>query len=350
MRKRERWRCVRTHAGEAAMKTVKVFAAALMLALSLTGSLLPGASAQAQAQDAYPNRALKVIAPQPPGGGFDFVARLLADRLAIQLKQPVIVENRTGSGTLIGTDAAAKAPPDGYTLLTGSVSNLAMNPGLYTKLPYDPLGDFETVGLAVSYSYTLVARRDLPFNTLQELVAFAKANPAKLSYASAGNGSGQHVLAAALWHLAGVELTHVPYRGAQPAYNDLLGGRVDMFFDLSSTARPHIDAASLKALALSGAARHPMHPQVPTIRETGVAPLELESWFGFFVPARTPKPELARLQQEFALIIKLPEVIERFEKSGGKPLALVGGEAKDLVKRDVERWTKLIKDVGIMFE
>ena len=302
------------------------------------------------AQEAFPNRPLKVIVPQPPGGGFDFVARVLADKLAVQLKQPVVVENRTGSGTLVGTDAAAKAAPDGYTLLTGSVSNLALNPGLYANLPYDPLRDFEPVGLAVSYSYTLIARKDLPASSLAEFVALAKASPGKFSYASAGNGSGQHVLAAALWHLAGVQLTHVPYRGAQPAYNDILGGRVDVFFDLSPTARPHVDAGNVKALAVSGAVRSPLHPGVTTVRETGVAPLELESWFGYFAPARTPRPELARLQQEFAIAIKSPDVMERFEKAGGRPMALVGEDARALVRRDVERWTQLIKAMGVKAE
>ena len=221
------------------------------------------------AQSAYPDRALRIIVPQPPGGGFDFVSRVLAERLAKQLGQAVVVENRPGSGTLVGTDLAAKAAPDGYTLLTGSISNLALNMGLYRNLPYDSLRDFEPIGLAVSYSHTLMARKDLAQTTLAELVAFARANPGKLTYASAGNGSGQHVLAAALWHLAGAPLAHIPYRGAQAAYQDLLGGRVDVFFDLSPTARVQIDAGSVRPLAVSGAERLAQHPQVPTIVETG---------------------------------------------------------------------------------
>ena len=307
-------------------------------------------STAARAQDAFPNRPLKIIVPQPPGGGFDFVARTLADKLSVQLKQPVVVDNRTGSGTVVGTDAAAKAAPDGYTLLTGSVSNLALNPGLYPNLPYDPLKDFEPVGLAVSYSYTLMGRRALPFANLVDLVAYARANPNRLTYASAGNGSGQHVLAAALWHLAGVQLLHVPYRGAQGAYTDLLGGRVDLFFDLSSTARGQVEGGLVKALAVSGAGRNPMHPDVPTLRQTGVAPLDLESWFGLFLPARTPRAEQVRWQQELSIAMKSPDVMERFEKAGGKPMALVGEEAKALVRRDVERWTKLIKDMGLKAE
>jgi tripartite-type tricarboxylate transporter receptor subunit TctC len=251
------------------------------------------------------------------------------------------VENRTGSGTLVGTELAAKAAPDGYTLLMGSVSNLVLNAGLYKSLSYDPLKDFEPIGLAVAYSYTLMGRKDLPFNSLAELVAYARANPGKLTYASAGNGSGQHILAAALWHLAGVQLTHVPYRGAQPAYTDLLGARVDVFFDLSSTARPHVDAGSVKPLAVSGAARLPIHPSVPTLRETGVAPLELESWFGYFAPAKTPAPELNRLRTELRKVITAYDVVERFEKAGGRPMAVMGDDAKALQKRDIDRWVPL---------
>jgi tripartite-type tricarboxylate transporter receptor subunit TctC len=311
-------------------------------------AMLSGASSTVSwGQDVYPIKPIRVIVPQPPGGGFDFVARVLADKLAQTFKLGVVVENRTGSGTLVGTDLAAKAAPDGYTLLMGSVSNLVLNAGLYKNLSYDPVKDFEPIGLAVSYNYTLVARKDLPFNNLVELVAYAKTNPNKLSYASAGNGSGQHILAAALWHLAGVELTHIPYRGAQPAYTDLIGGRVDLFFDLASTARVQVDAGTLKALAVSSAVRSPMHPTVPTIRETGVAALELESWFGYFAPARTPAVELNRLRTEFRKVVSAPDVVERFEKAGGKPLALIGDEAKSVLRKDLDRWLPLIKAAGI---
>jgi tripartite-type tricarboxylate transporter receptor subunit TctC len=314
----------------------------LLAALALT--ILAAVPAAAQV---FPNKPLKVVVPQPPGGGFDFVGRLLADRLSKQLTQPVVVENRPGSGTLIGTDAVAKAAPDGYTLLVGSVSNLAINPGLYRNLPYDSLRDFEPVGLAVAYSYTLMARKDLPFNSLKDLVAHAKTNPGKLTYASAGNGSGQHVLAAALWQLAGVEMVHVPYRGAQAAYQDLLGGRVDVFFDLSPTARVQVDAGNVKALAVSGGARLAAHPAVPTITETGVAALELESWFGLFMPAKTPADVAAQLRIELAKVIATPDVIDIFRKAGGRPLALNLAETRALVKRDVDRWTKLTRDLDI---
>ncbi|WP_295520077.1 tripartite tricarboxylate transporter substrate binding protein [Limnohabitans sp. Rim8] len=321
---------------------------AILHALPAAGLL--ALAPQALGQAAYPNRALRVIVPQPPGGGFDFVARALAERLGKSLGQSIVVENKPGSGTLVGTDAAAKADPDGYTLLVGSVSNMALNMGLYDKLSYDSLRDFEPLGLAVSYSYTLMARKDLPFNSLKDVVAYAKANPGKLSYASAGNGSGQHVLAAALWHLAGVNLIHVPYRGAQAAYQDLLGARVDLFFDLSSTARVQVNAGTVKALAVSGAERNPMHPDVPTILESGVAPLDLESWFGYFVPKKTPQDVQDRLRSELAKVIAQADLQDNFRKAGGKPLTLNADQTRALVRRDVERWTKLVRDIGIKAE
>lgn len=318
--------------------------------LGLLGTISMSHAPALWAQDSYPNRAIRVIVPQPTGGGFDFVARAIADKLSGIFKNGVVVENKTGSGTLVCTELAAKSEPDDYTLLMGSVSNLVLNAGLYKNLSYDPLKDFEPIGLAVSYSYTLMTRKDLPFGNLADVVAYAKANPGKLNYASAGNGSGQHILAAALWHLAGVHITHIPYRGAQPAYTDLLGGRVDLFFDLSSTARPQVDAGTVKALAVSGTSRLPAHPQVPTVRETGVAPLELESWFGYFAPAKTPSTELNRLRTEFRKAITSPDLMARFEKAGGKPMAVMGDDAKALQRRDLERWVALIKAAGIQPE
>ncbi len=305
-----------------------------------------GLGGQALAQ-AFPNKPMRVVVPQPPGGGFDVVGRLLADRLGKALNQSVIVENRPGSGTLVGTDLVAKAAPDGYTLLVGSVSNLALNPGLYRNLPYDSLRDFEPVGLAVAYSYTLVARKDLPFNNLRDLLAYAKANPKKLSFASGGTGSGQHVLAAALFNLTGVDIVHVPYRGAQTAYQDLLGGRVDVFFDLSPTARPQVESGNLKALAVSGPARLPYRPEVPTLAEAGVANIELESWFGLFAPSKTPPEVLERLRAELARIVQAPELVETFRKAGGKPLSLNTEQTRALVKRDVDRWSKITRDLDI---
>ena len=285
--------------------------------------------------------------PQPPGGGFDTVARQLADKLGPLLGQSVVVENRPGAGTLVGTEAVARAPADGYTLLLGGLSNIALNPGLYPKLSYDPQKDFVPVGLAVKYSYTLVARKDLPQATLRELIEYARANPEKVTYASAGNGSGQHVASAVMTQLAGVRLTHVPYKGAQAAYQDVIAGRVDLFFDITSTARAQVNGGAVKALAVSSRDRQAIHPALPSVAETGVAPLDMESWFGVFAPAATPPAALARLRAEMDKALAMPDLVARFEASGGRAMRLSVAETEALVKREIERWTRLVRDAGI---
>ena len=304
------------------------------------------AALPASAQD-FPNKPVRIIVPQPPGGGFDSVGRQMADKLGPLLGQAVLVENRPGAGTLVGTEAAAKAPADGYTLLVGALSNLALNPGLYTKLPYDPLKDFTPIGLVVSYSYTLVARKDLPQNTLKDLIEYARANPGKVTYASGGNGSGQHIAPAVMAHLAGVKMEHVPYKGAQAAYQDVIAGRVDVFFDVTPTARAQVDGGTVKALAVSSRERQPVHPNVPSVMETGVAALDMETWFGLFAPSATPPAVVARLRTEVAKVSAMPDVIDRFQKGGGRALRLSMPETEALVRRDVERWTKVIREAGI---
>ena len=304
------------------------------------------ASSVAAAQT-YPSRPLRVIVPQPPGGGFDLVARTLSEPLGALLGQPVIVENRPGGGTTVGTELVAKAEADGYTLLLGASANLAFSPGLYRKLPYDPKADFVPLGLAAGFAYTLVTRNDFPLNSLKEIVEYARANPGKLTYASAGNGSGQHICAALVWHLASVSLTHVPYKGAQAAYQDLIPGRVDLFFDASATARGQVEGGRVKPLAVSGAARLPYHPNVPTVRETGVLDFEVESWAGFFVRAGTPEPVLARLRADFDRVVSSPEIAASFEKRGARPIRLSVPETEALVARDIDKWTRLIRSAGI---
>jgi tripartite-type tricarboxylate transporter receptor subunit TctC len=306
--------------------------------------LLMGAAVHAQN---FPTRPLKVIVPQPPGGGFDAGARILAEPLAALLGQPVVVENKPGGGTIVGTDAVAKAEPDGYTLLLGASANIVYSAALYKTLPFDTKKDFVPVGLAVANTYTLVGRSDLPFGSLREVVEFARANPGKLTYASAGNGTGQHIAATVLWHLAGVKLTHVPYKGAQPAYQDLLPGRVDLFFDATQTAKGQIEAGRVRPLAVSGPERLAIHPGVPTVRETGVADFEMVSWLGYFAPAATPAPVLARLRADFAKAAAMPEITARFEKSGLRPLRLSIPETEALVARDIAKWTSLIRSAGI---
>jgi len=289
---------------------------------------------------------VRVVVPQPPGGGFDAVARTVSEPFAALLGQPVIVENRPGGGTFVGTETVAKADADGYTLLLGASANLTLNPGLYDKLPYDPK-EFVPVGMAATFSYTLVARNDLPFASLREIVAYARANPGKLTYASGGNGTGQHIAAAVLFKGAGADITHVPYKGAQAVYQDLIPGRVDMFFDNSATSRPHIEGGRVKAIAVSSPERLAYHPQVPTVRETGVLDFDMVTFVGLFARATTPSAALARLRADFDKVMAQPDVAAMLEKRGARPARMTVAEAEALVTRDRETWTQLIRNAGI---
>ena len=314
----------------------------MRIALALVCALLTtGALAQS-----YPSRPIRVIVPQPPGGGFDLVARMLAEPLARVMNNPVVVENRPGGGTIVGTEAVAKAEPDGHTILLGANANIVFNPGLHAKLPYDPKADFVPIGLATFNPYTLVARNDLPFSSLKEIVEHARANPGKLTYASAGNGTGQHIAAAVTFHRAGAQITHVPYKGAGPAYQDLMPGRVDLFFDNSATAQPHIDGGRVKAIAVSTAERIPALPNVPTVRENGVD-FDLEAWIGYFVRAGTPEPIVARLRADFDKVIAMPELAAALQKRGYRTVRMAPKETETMVGRDIDKWTQLIRDAGI---
>jgi len=322
------------------LSKLSIFFKSCVLVVSiLTGSAI--------AQSNFPDKSLHIVVPQPPGGGFDLVGRVLADKLAPIMKESFIVENKPGVGTVVGTDYVAKQPADGYTAVVGSISNIVMNPWLYKNLPYDPIKDFVPVGLVTSYSYTLIGRKGLPFNDLKGLIKYAQENPGKLTYASGGNGTGQHVLAAALWKNAGVDCVHIPYKGAQAAYTDIIGGRVDLFFDLSPTAKPHIDAGSVVTFATSGATRNPNLPNVPTVIETGVSNIQLESWFGLFLPAKTPAAIVAKWQEAFSQVANQADVKDRFEKAGGKPISPSPAEVKNMVQNDYNRWKQLISAANI---
>ncbi len=329
------------------MKRWGAFGAGLLACTMLLGAGAPGDVAFAQS---FPDRSLKMIVPQPPGGGFDLVGRVTADKLGQVLGQSVIVENRSGTGTLVGTDAVAKAAADGYTMLVAGLPNIVLNVGLYPKLPYDPIKDFAVVGMAVSYGYALATRKDLPQTDFKSLIAFAKENPEKVTYASGGRGTGQHIAMAVAAHLAGTKMTHVPYRGAQAAYQDILGGRVDLFFDNVSTALPLIDDSRVNVLAVSTPKRHPRMPNVPTLIEAGLGDFEMETWFGVFVPAATPAPALEKLRAAMDQVVQRPDFAAVFEKTGGIPMRLTAAQSDALVKREMTRWTKLLKDASVSAE
>ena len=316
----------------------------------LTAGLFATLSATpALAQD-FPSKPLKMIVPQPPGGGFDLTGRVVAQRLAEVLGQPVVVENRTGAGTLVGTDAAATAPADGYTLLVGGFSNIAANVGLYKKLPYDPLVDFVPIGMVSTVGYVLISRKDLPQNSLKEIIDYARANPGKLTYASGGVGTGQHIAGAVLGGFTGTNLLHIPYRGAQAAYQDLLSGRVDLFFDNASTGKAYVDSGQVKAYAMSTAARWPGLMQVPTVNETGVAKMELEAWFAIFTRAGTPPAVLERLRNAMTEVMNTPAVANALGRTGNRILKMPPAEAEAFVRSEVQFWSTEIRKAGISAE
>ena len=298
------------------------------------------------AQD-FPSRPLKIVVPQPAGGGFDAVGRIAGDQLGRVLGQSVIVENRTGAGTRVGTDYAAKAAPDGYTLLVGANPNINWNQVLYKDLTHDPIKDFTPVGLMVLFNYTLVARNDLAPKSLKDIVAYGKANPGKLTFASGGKGTGQHILMAVTMHLAGVNAIHVPYRGAQAAYQDVIAGRVDLFFDNATTARPLIEGERVRAVAVSSRERLPYHKDVPTILESGVGPLSLQTWFGIFASSKTPEPVLKKLREAMGKVKSSPDVIGRLAKMGAQPINLSTEDEIKRVNSDFEIWRKHMVDAKV---
>ncbi|MFN7752417.1 MAG: Bug family tripartite tricarboxylate transporter substrate binding protein [Pseudomonadota bacterium] len=294
---------------------------------------------------AYPSKPIRVIVPSLPGGGFDVTARVLSERMGPLLGVQMTVENRSVAGTIGGTEAAAKAPADGYTVLIGGLSNIALNPGLHPNLGYDP-HEFRPIGLAVSYSYTLVGRRDLPANTLREVIEYGRANPGKLTFGGAP-GTGQHVAAVALFNQTKVDALSIFYKGATAVHQDLLGGRLDLYFDNTQTARTHIEKGAVKVYATSSPVRLPFLPNVPTVNETGVGKLEMETWFGPFVRRDTPQPIVSRLRAAFEKTMSMPEVVSRFENGSGRVLEMTQADTEAYVRAEIARWTKLIRDAGI---
>jgi tripartite-type tricarboxylate transporter receptor subunit TctC len=304
------------------------------------------AAATVSAQD-FPVRPIRVIVPSAPGGGYDFIGRLLADRLPKELGQTVVVENRAGAGTLLGTQVAAAATPDGYTLVIGGLANMAFNPGLYKKPGYSPITDFTPIALMGSFSYLLVARSSLPQSSAQDLIQFARANPGKLTMAAGGTGSGQHVAGVLLARLGKIDLVTIQYKGAQPAYVDLLAGRIDLFFDNTTTALPYVKAGRVKPLLVSGQRREPLLPEVPTGKEAGLEGLLLESWIGPFAPAKTPRTRVERLRQAVQGIMQAPDLRSRMEASGWRILSIPPKEAEEFVKSEAQKWPAFLREAGV---
>jgi tripartite-type tricarboxylate transporter receptor subunit TctC len=315
----------------------------LLLALAAVMAAPAGADAQG-----YPDRAIKIVVPIGPSGSYDIVGRLLADQLSKRLGQSVVVENRPGAGTIVGTQAVTNAPPDGYTLLIGGLSNIVFNAGLYQKLPYDPLNDLVPVALVFNISYTLVAHKELPYSTPKQVIAAAKKDPGALKLANAGTGTGQHILGAAFMKFTGTKFLEVPYRGSAAAFPDLLAGRVDLFVDSTPAALPYIKSGQAKGIAILSAKRSAQMPDVPTMTESGIPNLEIDSWIGLFAPAKTPPAAISRLQQ--AIAQALPELKPRFEQNGGEAIELAPDRLKPFLASEYDKWIKIIHDAGIRLD
>jgi len=297
----------------------------------------------------YPERIVKIVVPFAPGGGTDSVARTLAQEMAKDLGQSVIIENKPGAGTIIGTQAVATSEPDGYTLLMETFAN-AVNPSLNSKLPYDPHRDFAPVALVARSFNIVVVNAKSPYHSLADLIAAAKAEPDKLSYGTYGTGTSAHLAGELFKSLAQVNLTTVPYKGAAPAITDLLGGQIQVMFTTVASAASLIAGGQLRALAVTSAERSPAFPDVPTVAEAGVRGYSAESWYGLFAPAKTPPQIIDRLNRSAATAVKS----EAFNKLGvNEGLVMVAsppGELDRYVRGEEERWRKVIQDAGIKID
>ena len=304
-----------------------------------------GAPASAQTP-AYPTKPIRLVVPFPAGGATDILAREVAKHLTETWGQSVVVDNRPGAGGNIGSELVAKAPPDGYTLEMGTVGTHAINASLYAKMPYDHVKDFVPVILVAGVPNVLVVNPSVPVNSVQELIAYAKANPGKLNFASSGAGTSIHLSGELFKVMAGVQMMHVPYKGSAPALQDLIGGQVQLMFDNLPPSLPQIKAGKLRALAVTSATRAPALPDTPTIAEAGLPGFEASSWFGVLAPAGTPPAIVAKLNAEIAKWLGSPEAKEKLAGVGAN---IAGGTPDDFarhIQAETAKWAKVVKESG----
>ena len=297
------------------------------------------------AQDSYPSRPIKLIVPFPPGGATDIVGRLMAQKLQEALGQPVVVENKAGAGSNIGSEQVAKAAPDGYTLLLGTIAN-ATNMSIYKNMPYDTLRDFAPVTQTMAAPSVLVVTNALPANNLKELIALAKVQPGKLSFASSGAGGSPHLAGELLKLRAGIDLIHVPYKGAAPALVDVVSGVVSMGFKTALSAIPHMQSGKLKPLAVAATRRLAQIPNVPTMAEAGLPDFEVSSWNGVLAPARTPPEVIARLNQELVRILATQDVKDRFAAQAAEPVGSTPEQFRAYIRSEIDKWAQVVRASG----
>ncbi len=294
---------------------------------------------------AYPSKPIRIIVPYTPGGFNDTLARTLGQKLNEKWGQPVVVDNRPGGGTTIGTSLAAKAPADGHTLLVVSFA-FGVNPSLYARLPYDTQRDFAPVVLAAGTPNILVINPQLPVRSVQDLIALAKSKPGKLNYATAGNGSSNHLSMEMFKSMAGVDIVHVPYKGSAPAVTDLIGGQVDVMFDNVPNVLQHVKAGRLRGLAVSSKTRSPFTPDLPTVAEAGLPGFDVSVWFGVVTPSGTPKAVVSQLNTEINRILKLREVVQLFHGQGVAPLGGTPEEFATHLRTQMSKWAEVVEATG----
>jgi tripartite-type tricarboxylate transporter receptor subunit TctC len=320
--------------------------ALMTAAVIVVAVLLSAATAAPLGAQTYPNRPIRFILPFPPGGATDILGRIIGQKFAERLGQPVVPENRPGGAGNIGLEATANAKPDGYTIVL-TVQTIAISPSLFKKLNYDPVKDFAPITLVGQIPNVVVVRPALPVKNLKELVAYAKANPKKLNYGSGGTGNANHLVFELLKNLTQIDIVHVPYKGVNQAMIGLMGGEVDMVSIGPPAALPHIQAGKVRALAVLQKERVPTLPDVQTSREAGVENFEVVSWYGILAPAATPRDIINRLNAEWLKIAAMPDTKAKMESAGVEPLSSTPEQFADFIKTETVRWSKVIKEANL---
>ena len=316
------------------------------LCAALLGAAALAAPTLVAAQAAYPSKSIRLIVPFPPGGGTDMIARTVAQKIADQNQWTLVVDNRPGAGGNLGVDAASKAPADGYTLVMGQTSNLAINPSLYAKLPYDPLKDLAPVALVSSSPIVMAVRTSSPYKTFADLLAAAKGKPDHITLGYSGNGTVAHLSGELVQNAAGIKLRHIPYKGAAQAMTDVVGGQIDLYMSSVPTLLGQVRNGKLRVLAITSAQRSSQLPDTPTPVESGYKGFEAVTWFGILAPAGTPAPIVAQLNKAINQALQHPEVAEKLRSEGGDVLGGTAEQFGQLLRTEVPRWAKIVTDSG----